>query len=104
MFIVGILSFISFLSWLFKLTSSSRMNFIRKYLNVRTRLEFNSRKKVSTKELDIFVFRYLKQDGVFLLRIVKRTKNEIVLSELLHFLWENFKNSPNFGSPHHNED
>lgn len=102
---VGFFSCFSFLLWLYKFTGRSRVDFIRKYLNIRIRLDFDNRssfsktKEASVKELDNFVFGYLKQDGIFLLRVIKRTKNEIVLSELLHILWKNFKKSSHHNDP-----
>lgn len=42
------------------------------------------------------MFEYLRLDGVFLLRLVKKNTNDILVSELVCSLWENFKNSSRF--------
>jgi hypothetical protein len=88
--LVALASVYSCLVWMFTFTSRSRLLFIRRYLNLNKErcLETTTdeRKLVRT-----FVFEYLKHDGVFVLRLVKKNTNDIVTGELVCSLWENFK-------------
>jgi hypothetical protein len=51
---------------------------------------------IDEKIFDAFIDEYLKQDGVFLLRIVKKNSNDIVVGELVCALWDHFKRYPKF--------
>jgi len=114
MCLVAALSVYTFFLWLFTFTSRSRMNFIKRYLKVNERLGYvahhhshhhsSSSTIIDAKILDAFVYEYLKQDGVFLLRIVKKNTNDIVVGELVCNLWDNFKRFPRFAIQHHNVD
>ena len=65
---------------------------------------------IDAKIFDAFLFEYLKSDGVFLLRIVKKNTNDIVVGELVCALWDNFKRYPRCAMPtnhhhhHHHAD
>lgn len=112
--IVAAMSVYSFLFWLFTFTSSSRLTFIKRYLKVNDRLggyhqhHHSSTSSSSTlidgKILDAFLFEYLKADGVFLLRLVKKNTNDIVTGELVCALWDNFKRSTRFAIQNHHGD
>ena len=114
MCLVAALSVYTFFLWLFTFTSRSRMNFIKRYLKVNERLGYvahhhshhhwSSSTIIDAKILDAFVYEYLKQDGVFLLRIVKKNTNDIIVGELICNLWDNFKRFPRFAIQHHNVD
>lgn len=105
--LVASCSLYSVFIWLYSYTSSSRMSFVKRYLKVNDRLGYvahhhhgssasSSTTLIDGKLLDSFVFEYLKQDGVFLLRIVKKNTNDIVVGELVCALWDNFKRYPRF--------
>jgi innexin len=106
---VAALTVYSFLVWFFTFTSSSRISFIKRYLKVNDRLggyvhhhhhssTTSSSTTVDAKIFDAFLFEYLKLDGVFLLRIVKKNTNDIVVGELVCALWDHFKRYPKFAS------
>ena len=110
--LIAALSVYTFFYWLFTFSSSSRMNFIKRYLKVNDRLggfvndhhsssSTTSSSIVDLKILDAFLYEYLKQDGVFLLRIVKKNSNDIVVGELVCALWDHFKRYPKFSIQHH---
>ena len=75
--------------------------FVKRYLKVNDRLGYadhhhsssttSSSTTIDAKIFDAFMFEYLKLDGVFLLRIVKKNTNDIVTGELVCALWDNFK-------------
>ena len=50
------------------------------------------------------MFEYLRQDGVLLLRIVKKNSDDILISELVNGLWENFKRYPRFFISNNQDD
>lgn len=105
---VAALTVYSLLIWVFNFTSSSRISFIKRYLKVNDRLggyvshhhssSTSSSITVDNKIFDAFLFEYLKQDGVFLLRIVKKNTNDIVVGELVCALWDHFKRYPKFNT------
>jgi hypothetical protein len=88
--LVAFISVYSLFSWIFTFTIRSRLSFIRRYLKLNDRLGYETRSK-DDKLLRAFVFDYLKPDGVFLLRIVKKNTNDIVVGELVCALWDSFK-------------
>jgi hypothetical protein len=104
--LVAALSVYSFFVWFFNFTSSSRGSFVRRYLRINDRLAYSSNHHTplsttsthvfDTKLFDAFVFDYLKHDGVFLLRIIKKNTNDLVVGELISALWEQFKRYPKY--------
>ena len=96
--IVSALSVYSFFVWFFNFTSSSRSSFVRRYLRMSDRYSAlaTTAHTSDTKLFHAFVFEYLKQDGVFLLRIIKKNSNDLVVSELVSALWEAFKRCPKY--------
>jgi hypothetical protein len=85
LFFVGLASMYSFFIWLFTFHSASRLRFIGRYINVNLKV-LNEKKMLNN-----FLYNYISADIVFLLRLVKKNTNEIVVSELVSALWENFK-------------
>jgi len=73
------------------------MSFVKRYLKVQERIGYLSNSTLNeSKVLDAFLYEYLRLDGVFLLRIVKKNTNDIVVGELVSALWDNFKKYPRF--------
>lgn len=109
--LVAAMSIYSFLIWLLTFTSSSRLTFVKRYLKINDRLGYvshhhhsstsSSSTLIDGKILDAFLYEYLKQDGVFLLRLVKKNTNDIVVGELVCALWDNFKRYPRFAIQNH---
>ena len=95
--LVSIISIYSFFSWCFNLLPDYRRQFIRRYLNFR-----DQRRKTndlsSGKTIEDFVSDYLRQDGVFLLRIVKKNTNDLIVGELVSSLWEQYKRRNKYSS------
>ncbi|RNA18499.1 innexin unc-9-like isoform X6 [Brachionus plicatilis] len=108
--VVSAFSVYSVIVWLYSFSGSSRTAFVKRYLKVNDRLGFGSHHHSSAassstnlidgKMLDAFLYDYLKQDGVMLLRIVKKNTNDIVVGELVCALWDNFKRYPKFAIQH----
>jgi len=75
------------LAWLLKIViKSDRRRFIAKHLSLLNKLEsVNDPEKIGD-----FVYNYLQQDGVFVLRLVSRNTDAITATELIAALWDNF--------------
>lgn len=44
-----------------------------------------------------FAQMYLRQDGVFVLKLVAKNSTDLVVADILSALWDNYKNKPIFG-------
>jgi len=84
--VVATLTAYSFFVWIGNFSGGSRSSFVRRYMRSADNV-------LSTKCFDDFVFKYLRQDGVFLLRIVKKNSNDLVVGELVMALWDQYKRS-----------
>lgn len=85
--LVSAVSISSFLYWSYKSSfRSNRIHFIRKFLKLRDSLEPGEKKRSYA-----FVDSYLRQDGVFILRLVAQNAGELVASEIVEKLWQMFK-------------
>jgi hypothetical protein len=113
--LVATMSVYTFFVWLLTFTSTSRMSFIKRYLKVNDRLGYvahhhhhssssSSSTLIDAKILDAFLYEYLRHDGVFLLRIVKKNTNDIVVGELVCALWDHFKRYPKFAIQTHGDE
>lgn len=90
-------------------TTPARKNFIRRFLNANEVRYYTSSTTSSTtgigsandqddqtpiKHLEEFVDSYCRQDGLLLLRIVKKNTNNVIAGELICALWNNWKAMP----------
>ncbi len=90
MVLVSVMSISSFISWSYKSSfRSSRTMFVRKYLVLRDILEPHDRKRS-----DRFADTYLRQDGVFILRIIALNAGELVTAEIVERLWSMYLDRP----------
>jgi len=110
---VSAMSVYSFMTWLWTFTAGSRASFVRRYLKINDRIgnhhysssnTTSSSTTIDEKVFNAFLYEYLKQDGVFLLHIVKKNSNDIVVGELVCALWDNFKRYPRFAIQQANDD
>ena len=100
--LVACFSFYNFVFWFYYFTSSSRISFVKRYLRIGGRLAYArkrekrshlpSKSSIVCKEklLHLFVFNYLKHDGLFLLRNIKNNTNDLIIGDLISALWEQF--------------
>ena len=51
-------------------------------------------RKISHK----FAQMYLRQDGVFVLKLVAKNSTNLVVADIVAALWDNYKSKPMFGS------
>jgi innexin len=97
--LVSIISIYTTFFWLLDFSVKSRLQFIRRYLNVRDERRRNTNDLDKDKRLRDFVLNYLRQDGVFLLRIVKKNTNDLIVGELITSLWDLYKRNNRFIQP-----
>ena len=85
-FVAG-LSICSLLHWISRVgLKSSRIHFIRKFLKLRNMIH-SSDMKMSCD----FINNYLRQDGIFILRLMSQNVGELITSEIVDRLWKNYK-------------
>jgi hypothetical protein len=82
------MSFIGVLVWFLTLLPKSNVRFVGKYLKVMNKLNGGSDKE--RRLVKEFTDRYLRQDGVFVLRMVAKHVNDLTAAELVCSLWDNF--------------
>lgn len=70
----------------------SRIRYIRKHLKIMDKLNRDSDRdrKLSHK----FAEMYLRQDGVFVLKLVAKNSTDLVVADIVAALWDNYKNKP----------
>ena len=86
--------------WTYKLIFRyDRVRYIRKYLKVMDRLDRETDKKLSYK----FADNYLRQDGIFVLRLLANNCSDVVVAEIVCALWDNYKHKRPF-PPRNNID
>ncbi|CAH8642406.1 unnamed protein product [Schistosoma guineensis] len=84
----------SFLYWSYKSSfRGTRIQFIRKFLKLRGALEPGDKKRTLT-----FVDSYLRQDGVFILRLTAQNAGELVASEIIEKLWNMYRAHQNIST------
>lgn len=89
-FVAAVLCF-SFLTWLLRsIFRTDRHRYIKKHLRLMEKLERETDLKMAPR----FVEEYLKQDGVFVLRLVGHNTNAITVTDLTCSLWDNYRQKP----------
>ena len=82
-----------FLRWIWTIGFRySRIRYIRKHLKIMDKLNRDSDrdKKLSHK----FAEMYLRQDGVFVLKLVAKNSTDLVVADIVAALWDNYKSKP----------
>jgi len=81
----------NFLFWIWRaLFLRNRVSYIKKYLKYMDQIRGEEEKKLVRK----FADQYLRDDGVFILRIIARNTNDILLSDIIRALWTIYKDKP----------
>ena len=75
------LTFISLILCLISIYTKFGHNFLRKYLHMNLA-------KINKKEEDEFIEKYLKWDGILVLRILSQNTNDIIMSNLIGELFK----------------
>lgn len=81
----------NFLFWVYRVVfRQNRVKYVKKYLKIANSIHTIADKKLARR----FADQYLRDDGIFVLRLVSKNSNEMVLSDLVLELWQIFKNKP----------
>ena len=88
---VGIATLINFLEWVVRtICFNDRLGYIKKHLKYMDRYNTAEDKKLCKR----FVNLYLRPDGVFMIRLLSKNTNSIIVSELVAQLWDNYVSKP----------
>ena len=71
--------------------TKNKVDYVKKFLKINDELHTNFDKKLAAK----FGESYLRDDGVFLLRIIARNTTDLVVTDLVKELWDIFKDKQN---------
>ncbi|XP_067933116.1 innexin unc-9-like [Watersipora subatra] len=85
--ILTVLNLFSLIFWISSMFSLSRTSYIKKYLLISERMR---RAPIDRNHLSCFSQRYLRQDGVFAIKMLARNTNDVIVSEVVCKLWDNF--------------
>lgn len=84
---------LSFIRWVWVLGFRyTRIRYVRKHLKIMDKLNRDSDrdKKLTHK----FTEMYLRQDGVFVLKLVAKNSTDLVVADIVAALWDNYKSKP----------
>ncbi|CAF0885439.1 unnamed protein product [Didymodactylos carnosus] len=87
---VSALSCYGFFKTIWQVMPWNRVNFLKKYLKIMNRI---TREKFDRKLFTTFSDKYLRQDGVLVLRLVAMNTNDVIMGEIMSALWDGFKRS-----------
>ena len=73
-----------------KKTKSTLLGKLKKKL-IDTHILFRYDKTEHRKLINTFVYHYLKNDGVFLIRLLAKNTNTLMTSEIVAQLWDNYR-------------
>ncbi|CAF0902754.1 unnamed protein product [Adineta steineri] len=102
---VAITSVYGLIKWFYYFTTSARINFVQRFLEANEiryyksstpRLVLKNEHDDHTpyKRVEDFVENYCRQDGLLLLRIIKKNTNNVIAGEVICALWDNWKVLP----------
>ena len=83
----------SFLRWIWVIGfRHSRTRYVRKHLKIMDKINRDSDRdrKLSHKFAEV----YLRQDGVFVLKLIAKNATDLVVADIIVALWENYKSKP----------
>ncbi|XP_076459977.1 innexin unc-9-like [Babylonia areolata] len=88
---VATLTMASFLLWVLRaLFRNTRAGYVRKFLKAQGELTTEEDKRLAER----FADHYLRDDGIFVLRVVAKNSNNVVISDLTLQLWRIYKAKP----------
>ena len=95
-FLVALANFLSFGVWVWQVGFEyQRSLYVRRQLTVTRRLSGSADEdgRASSAVLRQFVVVYLRQDGLFVLRLVAKNSTQLVAADILAALWDSYRNS-----------
>lgn len=98
-FFVTALAVYNLLNWCFVVVlKRSRVQYVKKYLKITDQLQNGFDKKLCQR----FADNYLREDGVFVLRVITRNSTDLVTTDLVTQLWRNFQDKQTRRLPNNN--
>lgn len=90
---VAVLSSANFLVWCYTMIfRQHRVRYLKKFLRINDCYKSELDKKMAVK----FAEQYLRQDGIFVLRLVGKNANDVLVSEIILQLWTHYRGKPLF--------
>ena len=88
LFLIAVMSWSNYAHWLYwVLVKENRVRYVRKYLKLADQVHTSTDRRLCRK----FANDYLRDDGVFVLRVVSVNSSELALKDLVVQLWKIFK-------------
>jgi len=87
--LVALLSVVGLISLIWTLFTMNRVSYLKKYLRITGKIRTGN--SIDEKLIRQFVNDYLRQDGVFALRLMAKNSNDCVTSEVIGALFEYYK-------------
>jgi hypothetical protein len=95
LFLLAFLTFFNFATWLYySLFTENRTRYVKKYLKLCNEISTGFDRKLARK----FADDYLRNDGIFVLRVIEKNSSGMVLCDLVISLWKLFKEE--YGTAH----
>lgn len=89
--LVAVVTCASFLMWFWRsVFRRNRVTVVKKYLKISDNLGGPSDRKLCQR----FADQYLRDDGIFLLRIIERNTSDILMTDLVTKMWDVYKKKP----------
>jgi len=87
--LVAFLTCINLAAWLYRVIfKRNRTTYIKKYLKINNELHTGFDKKLCAK----FAEQYLRDDGVFVMRVIAKNSTDLVVTDLVDKMWKMYKN------------
>lgn len=87
-FLIAALSVYNLLNWCFVVVMKrNRVSFVKKYLKITDQLQNGFDRKLCHR----FADNYLREDGVFVLRVITRNSTDLVTTDLVTTMWRKFQ-------------
>lgn len=95
-FFVAVVACGSYLTWLYQvIIGYNRYRYVKKYLKMGDNIRTETDSKFARK----FADEYLRDDGVFILRVIGKNSSEMVLADLVNSLWVLYRENPHTAKP-----
>lgn len=89
MLLTALLSIVGFIVLCWTLFTMNRVNYLKKYLRIMNKIK--SGNITDERLIHQFVNEYLRQDGVFALRLMAKNTNDVVTAEVIGAMFDYFK-------------
>ena len=86
---VTLFTIASIFVWMWDIIGHTRVQFLKKYIKMMPNYTYD--KRVDRRCIQAFATQYLRQDGVFILRLIGKNVNEVILCEIVLELYNIFK-------------